>query len=126
MAAHFRTIRTFVTTLLFLVVFLIGASLSWAQVKITFPADNARVSGEVIELTGVAADPKGQLEVNVLTDKWYLQNGTAVINADGSWSYAPCYVSGQGRYNNHTIRVTIIKNGSRVASTSVRGIVRKE
>lgn len=124
--ARVQMIRTFVFSSLLFVVVLVMASPSAAQLQITFPADNARVTSEVIELTGVGADPKGQLEVSVLTDKWYVQNGTASINDDGSWSYAPCYISGQDRYNNHTIRVTIIKNGSRAASASVRGVVRTD
>jgi hypothetical protein len=61
---------------------------------------------------------------HVLTNDWYVQDGTAVINADGSWSYAPCHLTGKGKYNNHTIKVTIVKNGKRLTSTSVHGIVR--
>lgn len=91
---------------------------------ITFPAANTRVSGPIIEVTGEGADPKGQLEVSVLTNDWYLQNGTATINADGTFSYAPVYVSGEGKFNNHTVRVVVIKDGKRIASTSVAGIVR--
>jgi hypothetical protein len=91
---------------------------------VSSPVQNARVSGQVIEVTGVGADPKGQLEVSVLTDAWYVQNGTATINADGSFSYAPVHISGQGKFNNHTIKVTVIKDGKRVTSTSVAGVVR--
>jgi|SRR6266571_5376958 len=97
-----------------------------AQLKITVPVDNARVSGKVIEVSGVGADPKAQLEVSVLTNEWYVQNGKAVINADGSWTYSPVYVSGQAEFNNHTIRVTIISAGKRGASASVKGVVRRD
>lgn len=108
------------------VVWLGVASPAAAQLKITFPLDNARVSGKVIEVSGVGADPKAQLEVSVLTNEWYVQNGKAVINADGSWSYSPVYVSGQAQFNNHTIRVTVISAGKRGASAIVRGVVRRD
>src|SRR4051812_24425022 len=75
------------------------------QFKITYPTPNSSVSGETIELKGVGADPAGQLKVEVLTNKWWLQDqGTSRIESDGSWSYGPCYLSGQGNHNNHTIR----------------------
>jgi hypothetical protein len=115
-------------TVLFAAAILLGLTLPAAapasSLVITYPKDNMHVSGEVVEITGTGADPKGQLEVSVLTNTWYPQDGTASINADGSWSYAPCSLSGKGKYNNHTIKVTIIKNGKRGASASVHGIVR--
>lgn len=97
-----------------------------AQLQITSPRANATVSGDVIELTGTGADPAGTLEVEVLTNHWYAQDGTTRINPDGSWTYSPVYVSGQGAFNNHTIRVTQIKDHRRGKSTSVGGIVRKQ
>jgi hypothetical protein len=79
----------------------------------------------VVEIKGVGADPSGTLEVEVLTNEWYLQTGTPRINPDGSWTFAPCHLAGQGPFNNHTIRVTIIKDGKRGRSTSVSGVVRR-
>jgi len=96
-----------------------------AQLQITYPISNSTVPGPVIELKGVGADPSGTIEVEVLTDEWYVQTGTARINPDGSWTYAPCNLKGEGRFNNHTIRVTIIKGGKRGESTSITGVVRQ-
>jgi hypothetical protein len=95
------------------------------QLKITSPRPNSTVSAGVIELSGTGADPTGTLEVDVLTNQWWPQDGVARINADGSWTYSPVYVSGQGVFNNHTIRVTEVKDHKRGKSTSVSGIVRK-
>lgn len=96
-----------------------------SQLQISSPRANAQVNGEVIELTGAGADPTGTLEVEVLTNRWYLQDGAARINADGTWTFSPVYVSGQGQFNNHTIRVTQVKDRRRGKSVSVAGIVRK-
>lgn len=116
-----------------MVVFLIGVSLSltWsvgcaeAQLRISYPSSNSTVPGPVIVLRGVGADPAGTLEVQVLTNEWYLQTGRPMINSDGSWSYSPCNLGGQGQYNNHTIQVTIIRDGRRGESAEVTGIVRR-
>ena len=108
------------------IVLTVTASEAGAPLKIDYPANGARVSGKVIELRGSGADPKAQIEVSVLTNEWYVQNGRATINADGTWSYSPCYLSGQGQYNNHTVRVTLIANGNRTVSARVRGIVRRD
>jgi hypothetical protein len=97
-----------------------------AQLQITSPRPNSTVSAGVIELSGTGADPTGTLEVDVLTNQWWPQDGVARINADGSWTYSPVYISGQGVFNNHTIRVTQIKDHKRGKSTSVSGIVRKQ
>jgi len=95
------------------------------QLQITSPRPNTTVTAGVIQLSGTGADPAGTLEVEVLTNQWWPQDGVARINADGSWTYSPVYVSGQGVFNNHTIRVTEIKDHKRGKSTSVAGIVRK-
>ena len=95
-----------------------------ARIKITYPITNQTVPGEVIELTGTGADPQGTLKVEVLTNQWWLQKGEWTINPDGSWSYGPCYLSGQGEFNNHTIRVTVIKNGKIGNSDRVTGVRR--
>jgi hypothetical protein len=105
----------------------LGLSVSAApQLKITYPTDNAHVSGKVIELTGTGADPNGQIEVSVFTNDWYPQNGTARIESSGNWTYSPVYVSGQGAFNNHMVRVTVISKGKRGASATIRGIVRQD
>jgi hypothetical protein len=96
-----------------------------AQIKITYPAANSTVAGEVIEIKGTGADQKGQIQVQVLTNKWYIQDGTATVNPDGTWSYAPCNLSGQGTFSNHTIRVTVIRDGKAGSSDSVAGIRRR-
>jgi hypothetical protein len=96
------------------------------QLQITSPKANATVSGEVIELAGTGADPSGGLEVEVLTNQWWPQDGVGRINPDGSWSYSPVYLSGKGSFNNHAIRVTQIKDHHRGKSTIVAGIVRKQ
>lgn len=101
------------------------ATFANAAIKITYPTPNSTVPGEVIEVKGTGADLNGQIQVEVLTNKWYIQDGTATVNPDGSWSYAPCHLSGQGNFNNHTIRVTIIKDGKPDGSDSVAGIRRK-
>ena len=95
------------------------------ELQITYPTSNATAPGRVIELRGLGADPNGTLEVEVLTNDWYPQTGTARINSDGSWTYAPCQLAGQGEYNNHTIRVTVVKDGKRGSSASVGGVVRQ-
>ena len=92
--------------------------------KITNLKAHESVRSEVVELEGVCADPAGTLEVDVLTNRWYLQTGTARLNADSSWTYGPVYLSGQGEYNSHSIRVTVVTKGVRRAATIVRGIRR--
>jgi hypothetical protein len=120
-----RVIKS-ILTVAFVTAFVGIAVPSFAQIKITYPTENSRVSGEVVEVTGAGADPNAQLEVSVLTDRWYVQDGRLVVNADGTWTFSPVYLAGRGVFNNHTIRVTIVKNGNRGASTSVRGVVRRE
>lgn len=101
------------------------ATVANAAIKITYPTPNSTVTGEVIEVKGTGADPNGQIQIEVLTNKWYIQDGIASVNPDGTWSYAPCYLSGQGKSNNHTIRVTVIKDGKPGSSDSVAGIRRQ-
>ena len=108
------------------VAFAFTAELAWAELKITYPTAGSTVSGSVIEIAGVGADPAGTIEVSVLTDQWWVQDGKPEIKSNGSWTYAPCRLGGKGEYNNHTIKATIIKNGQRGESTSVHGIVRRD
>lgn len=93
--------------------------------QIKNPRPNTAVPGEVIEVSGVGADPNGTIELEVLTNDWYLQDGTARVNADGSWTYSPVHLSGKGAFNNHTLKATIVKDGHRGQSVTVSGIVRK-
>jgi len=102
------------------------ASSTTPEFRITSPRANSVVPSEVIEVSGAGADPTGTIEIEVLTNNWYRQNGEARINADGTWSFSPVHLEGQGTYNNHTLRATIVKGGRRIKSVTVGGIVRKQ
>lgn len=95
-----------------------------AKFAITFPQDGAKVPNEIIEVKGVGAVQGDVLEVSVLTNKWWTQNGQQTIFGDGTWSYGPCFLSGKGELGKHTIRVTLIRNGVQYTSASVQGVVR--
>jgi hypothetical protein len=95
------------------------------EFQILSPRANSVVPGQVVEVTGVGADPAGSIEVEVLTNDWYPQTGKARVSADGSWTYSPVFLSGQGQFNNHTIKATIVKDGRRNKSVSVGGVIRK-
>lgn len=97
-----------------------GKKLAIASLK-----DNATVAGSPIIVKGTGADPAATLEVRVLTTAWFPQDGKGSIASDGTWSYGPVHLGGQGAYNNHTIEVTLVKNSARGESTSVSGIVRR-
>lgn len=114
-----------VSTALFFFLLLCGTVVQ-AEFKITYPESNSVVPGRVIMVEGVGADPEGTIEVKVLTNRWYVQDGEVEISSNGAWNYGPCHLGGQGQYNNHTIRATIIKNGERLESATVRGIVRRD
>src|SRR4051794_21951680 len=94
--------------------------------QISSPHPNTVVSSQVIEISGGGADPGGTIVVELLTNDWYPQTGKCRVNSDGSWSYGPVFLSGQGPYNNHSIRATIVKDGRRGKSVTVAGIVRKQ
>jgi hypothetical protein len=96
------------------------------DLRINSPLANSFVSGEVHEISGVGADPTGTLEIEVLTNQYWLQNAAVRVNPDTTaWTAGPIYLSGKGSFNNHTIRVTILKNGRRGRSVTVAGIVRR-
>lgn len=101
------------------------AGSSRKEFRITYPANNAKIQSDVIQVTGTGADPTGTLELEVITDYAYLQMGSAHIDPDGTWTFSPVYLKGAGVFNNHRIRATIVKNGQRGASFEVSGIVRK-
>lgn len=106
--------------------FLLFGNVVQAEFKITYPKNNSVVPGRMIMVEGLGANPQGTIELKVLTDRWYVQDGEVEINSNGAWTYGPCHLGGQGQYNNHTIRATIIKNGERLESATVRGIVRND
>ncbi len=96
-----------------------------ADFQILSPRQNAVVPGEVVEVTGAGAPAGATIEVEVLTNDWWPQTGKSRVNDDGTWSYSPVYLSGQGRFDNHTIKATVVQNGRRGKTSSVAGIVRK-
>src|SRR5690348_13329047 len=104
---------TIATTALCLLILPVFAGSTGHDFQIKNPRPNAVVAGEVIEVSGVGADPSGTIELEVLTNDWYLQDGTARVNADGSWTYSPVHLSGKGVFNNHTLKATIVKDGHR-------------
>jgi len=95
-----------------------------SQFRLIYPISDSVVPTNIIMLRGVGALRDDNFEVEVFTNDWYPQTGQAKIDPDGSWTYGPCYLSGQGAFNNHTIRVTLIRNGVRVASAIATGIRR--
>ena len=109
-----------------LVIVTSSATLTAADFQILSPRSNTVVPGQVVEISGTGADPTGTIEVEVMTNDWYPQTGKARVNSDGTWTYSPVFLSGQGTYNNHTIKASVVKDGRRGKSTSVSGIVRKQ
>jgi hypothetical protein len=112
-------------TIVCLSIFAFSANSATPDFQITSPRANAVVAGEVIEVSGVGADPSASIELEVLTNAYYVQDGHGRVNADGTWTYGPVHLAGKGPYNNHTLKATIIKNGQRGKSTTVAGIVRR-
>jgi hypothetical protein len=105
---------------------LLSAMPAATEFQIFSPRANSVVPGQMVGVSGAGADPAGTIEVEVLTNDWYPQTGRARVNADGTWTYSPVFLSGQGPFNNHTIKATIVKDGRRGRSVSVGGIVRKQ
>lgn len=70
-----------------------------------------------------------RVKVEVYTNSWYAQDkwypdGRAPI-VRGVWSMPEVFLAGQGQYNNHRIRVTLLdENGADVDSDEIAGIVR--
>lgn len=125
MQQHVMRTRAVLCVLMLCAILLFYTRSAQAKLKISYPLSNSTVPARVVEIKGVGADPSGTIEIEVLTNEWYRQDGTPRINPDGSWTYGPCHLAGQGQFNNHTIRVTIIKGGKRGESTSVSGVVRQ-
>jgi len=69
------------------------------------------------------------VKVEVFTNEWYIQDkwypdGLAPI-IGGMWSMPEVFLAGQGGFNNHGIRATLVdETGTAVASDEVTGIVR--
>jgi exo-beta-1,3-glucanase (GH17 family) len=84
-----------------------------------------------IPLLGRASNAKAgwHIKVEVLTNQWYVQDkwyddGLAPI-INGMWSMPEVILAGQGQYNNHSIRATLVDElGAPLTSDEVGGIVR--
>src|ERR1035441_9807768 len=96
-----------------LVIVTSSATLTAADFQILSPRSNTVVPGQVVEISGTGADPTGTIEVEVMTNDWYPQTGKARVNSDGTWTYSPVFLSGQGTYDNHTIKASVVKDGRR-------------
>jgi len=90
------------------------------EFAITYPASNSKVNRDIITVHGTGAQPGTTVEIDVFTDTWYTQNGAAEIRGDGTWSYSPCYLKGQGSFKlNHNIRARLMSNEQQVAVVTV-------
>jgi len=75
------------------------------------------------------AAPGWHVKVEVFTNQWYIQDkwyaaGLAPI-VDNMWSMPEIILGGQGIYNNHSVRATLVdENGVPQASDEVTGLVR--
>jgi hypothetical protein len=82
------------------------------------PASGSEVTSNNITVEGVGAKPGDSIEVSVLTDRWYKQDGKADIKSDGSWSYSPCYLMGKGPLRlKHIIKASVVRDGKQITST---------
>ena len=107
---------------------LFGMALSTAvaqEFRITYPEPGGTVGGEVAMVEGTGAVPGAIIEVSVFTNRFYVQSGNVDINANGDWTFAPVYFSGQPPYDNHTVRARLIRDGQVVATTTVRDVKRR-
>ncbi len=91
-----------------------------AAFAITVPRAGQQVGTNVITVKGAGAKPGDSLRVQVMTNQWYIQDGSHEIGADGIWSYSPCHLSGQGQYRlHHSIKAELIRKGKVVATSTV-------
>src|SRR5262249_30756890 len=65
---------------------------------ITFPKGQSTVDQDIITVRGTGATPNTTVEIDVFTNNWYAQNGTAEVAPDGTWAFGPCYLKGEGAY----------------------------
>jgi len=94
---------------------------------ITDPTSNSEVDRNIITVSGVGAQNGTSIVVEVLTDRWYLQDGNSEIRSNGSWSYSPCYLMGKGSYRyHHSIKAKLIKDGQEIATSTVKDITAPE
>ena len=78
-----------------------------------------------ISIFGVAhnAGPDWRVKVEVMTDAWYHQ--CTVPIASELWGMPKIYLGGQGEYNNHSIRATLLDgSGDEVAVDTIEGLER--
>lgn len=103
-------------------------------VQIDYPASNISTTtkgncsiptfGRVFQ-----AQPGWQVQVEVFTDQYYLQDGwyaagrAPIVN--GQWAVPEVTLAGQGQFNNHKIRATLLDAaGNSLGSAEASGIVR--
>lgn len=96
-----------------------------AGLSITDPRSGEGVESEVITVRGVGLRDPSATTVRVFTDRWYEQAGTLHHSDNNSWSYGPVYLSGQGVYNKHTIRMEVIHSDGTQEAAEVTRIVRQ-
>ena len=75
------------------------------------------------------AQPGWQVRVEVLTNQWYLQDGWYVNGlapmVNGMWGMPEITLAGQGQYNNHSVRASLVDEfGTTQATSQVSGITR--
>lgn len=103
-------------------------------VQIDYPSSN--ITTETKSNCGIPTfgrvhhtEPGWQVQVEVFTDQWYLQDkwhaaGRAPI-VDGHWSVPEVILAGQGAFNKHKIRATLMDAaGQSLASAEITEIVR--
>ena len=94
--------------------------------NITYPDSGGTVSKGTVTMKGVGISKDVQdYSVRVKTDGWYNQTGKLTTSENGSWSYSPLYLSGQGQYNNHTIEMKVNYTDGSSDKDTVTGIVRQ-
>ena len=95
-----------------------------ASFSITDPQSGIRTNAN-IRIKGVGLSDAKSFIVRVHTDKWYVQNGTLHQSQNNSWSYGGVALGGQGRYNNHIIRVEVTHADGTKEVDEITGIVRQ-
>jgi hypothetical protein len=87
------------------------------------PKTKNEVDRNIITVKGVGAKLGDSITVEVLTNKWWLQNGQYNIKPDGSWTYSPCYLMGRSNFRlHHSIKATLMRGGSAIATSIVEDI----
>jgi hypothetical protein len=102
----------------------VGKHVESMTFNVIYPLPNSTVPKEAIILRGVGAVLGAEIRASVFTDEAYLQNGHFEIASDGSWLYGPCQLKGIGPYNDHTIIVSMEKNGVTLARNVISGVRR--